>query len=221
MAVAADGEQWGTVGGGRIEQLVVAGGARGRRRCARARVVRQHLVRDLAMCCGGTMEVAITPAARRRALAIGGPRRRGASPLLLVTPLDGGPLAARRSPRARRCARISRAIEGDALVERIGARARDRVRRSATSRARSARCSQRSASRWSLCDDGDTGALAAAPAWADERHRVVRRARGRARARRLRRRRLRAHRHARSRDRSAAPRAADRRRRADESATSA
>src|SRR3954453_2208251 len=58
MAVASDGQQWGTVGGGRIEQLVVeaarevAGGAA-------PRVVRQHLVRDLAMCCGGSMEVAI------------------------------------------------------------------------------------------------------------------------------------------------------------------
>src|SRR5690349_24331534 len=65
MAVAADGETWGTVGGGRIEQLVVeaarevAGGAA-------PRVVKQHLVRDLAMCCGGSMEVAITPAAGSR-----------------------------------------------------------------------------------------------------------------------------------------------------------
>jgi len=66
MAVASDGEQWGTVGGGRIEQLVaeaareVAGGAA-------PRVVRQHLVRDLAMCCGGSMEVVLTPAAPSRA----------------------------------------------------------------------------------------------------------------------------------------------------------
>src|SRR5512141_2470816 len=66
MAVADDGEQWGTIGGGKIEALVhaaareVAGGAA-------PRVVRQHLVRDLAMCCGGSMEVVITPAGPSRA----------------------------------------------------------------------------------------------------------------------------------------------------------
>src|SRR5688572_8479521 len=66
MAVADNGEQWGTIGGGRIEQLVasaareVAGGAP-------ARVVRQHLVRDLAMCCGGSMEVVLTAAGPSRA----------------------------------------------------------------------------------------------------------------------------------------------------------
>ena len=59
MAVTADGEQWGTIGGGRIEQLVVAA-AKEVAGGAAPRVVRQHLVRDLAMCCGGTMEVAIT-----------------------------------------------------------------------------------------------------------------------------------------------------------------
>src|SRR5215211_4658412 len=65
MAVAADGEQWGTVGGGKIEALVV-GAAREVAAGAAPRVVRQHLVRDLAMCCGGSMEVAITPAAPSR-----------------------------------------------------------------------------------------------------------------------------------------------------------
>src|SRR5262249_58508225 len=66
MAVAADGEQWGTIGGGRIEALVVAA-AREVAAGAVPRVIRQHLVRDLAMCCGGAMEVAITPAAPSRA----------------------------------------------------------------------------------------------------------------------------------------------------------
>src|SRR6476659_1146132 len=76
MAIESDGEQWGTIGGGKIEQLVataareVAGGAP-------PRVVRQHLVRDLAMGCGGSMEVAITPAnASREVLAtLAGTRR--------------------------------------------------------------------------------------------------------------------------------------------------
>ena len=65
MAVADDGEQWGTVGGGRIEQLVV-GAAREVAGGAAPRVVRQHLVRDLAMCCGGSMEVVVTPGAGSR-----------------------------------------------------------------------------------------------------------------------------------------------------------
>src|SRR5687767_15196641 len=65
MAVAADGEQWGTVGGGRIGALVVSA-AKDVAAGAAPRVVRQHLVRDLAMCCGGSMEVAITPAGPSR-----------------------------------------------------------------------------------------------------------------------------------------------------------
>src|SRR5690348_5401445 len=84
MAVAADGKQWGTVGGGKIEQLVVEA-AREVAAGGEPRVVRQHLVRDLAMCCGGSMEVAITPAAPSRdalvALAKGGSG-------VLLTPLD-------------------------------------------------------------------------------------------------------------------------------------
>src|SRR3982750_3895771 len=65
MAVAADGEQWGTVGGGRIEQLVTAA-AREVAAGAAPRVVRQHLVRDRAMCCGGSMEVVVSPAGPSR-----------------------------------------------------------------------------------------------------------------------------------------------------------
>ena len=56
MAVADDGTQWGTIGGGKIEQVVVEAAlevARG----AEPRVVQKHLVRDLAMCCGGSMEI--------------------------------------------------------------------------------------------------------------------------------------------------------------------
>ncbi len=66
MVVADDGEQWGTVGGGKIEQLV-ATAAREVAQGSAPRVVRQHLVRDLAMCCGGSMEVVLTPAAPSRA----------------------------------------------------------------------------------------------------------------------------------------------------------
>ncbi|MGE3459538.1 MAG: XdhC family protein, partial [Kofleriaceae bacterium] len=117
MAVASDGEQWGTVGGGKIEQLVassareVAGGAQ-------PRVVKQHLVRDLAMCCGGSMEVVLTPAASSRvaiAALVAGQRA-----TTLVTPIDGGPMAV-RDVRADDPPRHHPAISDGALVERLGA----------------------------------------------------------------------------------------------------
>lgn len=163
MAVAADGEQWGTVGGGKIEQLVVAA-AREVAGGAAARVVRQHLVRDLAMCCGGTMEVAITPAASsREALAtLAGTR----SPHVLVTPLDGGPLVIRpplsSDPRAHHPV-----IQGDALVERVGIAERailfgyGHVARHLGPLLANLGFSV------IVCDDGDTGALDEAPGWAD------------------------------------------------------
>src|SRR5689334_1744538 len=92
MAVADDGEQWGTVGGGRIEQLVVTA-AREVAAGAPPRVVRQHLVRDLAMCCGGSMEVVLTPAAgSRAAIAMVTANR---APKILATPIDGAPLSVR------------------------------------------------------------------------------------------------------------------------------
>ncbi|MBZ0231093.1 MAG: XdhC family protein, partial [Deltaproteobacteria bacterium] len=56
MAVLDDGRTLGTIGGGRIEAEVVAAAgevARG----APARRLDHHLVRDLAMCCGGWMEL--------------------------------------------------------------------------------------------------------------------------------------------------------------------
>lgn len=116
MAVTSDGEQWGTVGGGRIEQLVVeaarevAGGAA-------PRVVRQHLVRDLAMCCGGSMEVVLTPAAPSRATLA---QLASLAPQVLMTPLDGEPLAV-RSPRAGDPPPHQPAILDGMMVERVGA----------------------------------------------------------------------------------------------------
>jgi xanthine/CO dehydrogenase XdhC/CoxF family maturation factor len=93
MAVAEDGEQWGTIGGGRIEQLV-ASAAREVAAGAAPRVVRQHLVRDLAMCCGGSMEVVLTPAEPSREVL----RELATGPAgVLVTPVDGGALASREA----------------------------------------------------------------------------------------------------------------------------
>jgi xanthine dehydrogenase accessory factor len=117
MAVAEDGEQWGTVGGGRIEQLV-ATAAREVAAGAAPRVVRQHLVRDLAMCCGGSMEVVLTPAAAsREAIAIVTASR---APKILATPIDGAPLAVRApgpgDPRPHHPI-----VRDGVLLERLGA----------------------------------------------------------------------------------------------------
>jgi xanthine dehydrogenase accessory factor len=163
MAVAADGEQWGTVGGGRIEALVV-GAAKEVAGGAPARVVRQHLVRDLAMCCGGSMEVAITPAAPSRdAIAtLAGARRA----FVLVTPLDGGPLVVREpasgDPRAHQPA-----VRDGVLVERVGVAERAILFGAGhVARTLGPHLAQLGFS-VVVCDDGETGAITAPPAWAD------------------------------------------------------
>ena len=162
MAVAADGEQWGTVGGGKIEQLVVEA-AREVAAGGEPRVVRQHLVRDLAMCCGGSMEVAITPAAASRdavaALAKGGSG-------VLLTPLDGGPLRLRPpvpgDPRAHQPR-----IDDGVLVERIGG---ERVIMFGLGHVARRLGPHLAALGFVVvaCDDGETGATDTPPAWASE-----------------------------------------------------
>jgi len=163
MAVTADGEQWGTIGGGKIEQLVVeaarevAGGAA-------PRVVRQHLIRDLAMCCGGAMEVAITPAAASRDVIAELASSR--APRVLETPLDGGALRMREARDADPPVHEP-AIAGDVLVERVG----DHERVIVFGLGHVARVLgpmlHGLGFRVIACDDGDTGALEPAPAWAD------------------------------------------------------
>jgi xanthine dehydrogenase accessory factor len=91
MLVTAAGATTGTVGGGRIEQEATEIGARVAAG-APAQRLRQHLVRDLAMCCGGSMELYIEPVAPslpalRQILSLQETRR----PARLVTPLDGRP----------------------------------------------------------------------------------------------------------------------------------
>jgi len=165
MAVTAGGEQWGTIGGGKIEQVVVE---RAREVAAGAApaIVRQHLVRDLAMCCGGSMEVVLTPAApSREALVAYGetlPTSR-----VLITPLDGAPLSIRDTrdgdPRAHRPA-----IAGGALVERIGSMERaivfglGHVARSLGPLLANVGFTV------IACDDNETGATDTRPAWASE-----------------------------------------------------
>jgi xanthine dehydrogenase accessory factor len=167
MIVGADGVQVGTVGGGRIEQEVVAA-AREVAVGGPPRRVRHHLVRDLAMCCGGSMELVIAPlAASAPALAAVVAARRARRVIVLETPLDGGPLRA-RPPGDAEAGALARASRTDsALVEPVRPAERlilfgaGHVGRAIGPLARS--CGFEVV----LCDDGDTGALAAAPAWAD------------------------------------------------------
>jgi xanthine dehydrogenase accessory factor len=164
MAVAADGEQWGTVGGGRIEQLVVAA-AREVAGGAAPRVVRQHLVRDLAMCCGGSMEVVVTPAAGSREViaALAGDR----TPRILATPLDGGPLVSRApvpgDPRPHRPV-----VQGGVLLERLGAAERAIVLGLGHVARHLGPLLAGVGFSVVVCDDGETGATDAAVPWATE-----------------------------------------------------
>src|SRR5262252_6316822 len=63
MVVLADGRTIGTIGGGRVEKEVidatVALIAEGT--AARPKLLRYHLTHELAMCCGGEMEVFVEP----------------------------------------------------------------------------------------------------------------------------------------------------------------
>ncbi|MFN0250445.1 MAG: XdhC family protein [Kofleriaceae bacterium] len=165
MAVTAGGDQWGTIGGGRIERVVVER-AREVAAGAAAAVVRQHLVRDLAMCCGGSMEVVLTPAAPSRdVIATLGPRAHVLR--VLGTPLDGGPLFVREvqtgDPRAHRPA-----IVDGALLEKLGPAERaiifglGHVARALGPLLASVGFAV------IACDDNETGATESAPAWASD-----------------------------------------------------
>lgn len=60
MLVRRDGSVLGSVGGGRVEHEVVGEAARAIASGA-ARTYRAHLTHDLAMCCGGEMEILVDP----------------------------------------------------------------------------------------------------------------------------------------------------------------
>lgn len=93
MAIVDDGRTVDTIGGGRIEHEVTAVGrevAAG----APARRVRHHLVRDLAMCCGGWMELVVAPAApAREVLAAAVEAIATRTPVVLSTSIEDGRLA--------------------------------------------------------------------------------------------------------------------------------
>ena len=163
MVVAADGSSFGTIGGGRVELEVaragaeVAGGAP-------PRIVRHHLVRDLAMCCGGSMEVLVQPVAPSAdaiagALDLAARRRPG----ILVSRLDGGGMSLEEPP-----VHIGRrpALEGDRFAEPI--LPADRVVLFGLGHVARALGPVLAGLGFDLvvCDDDETGALAEVPAWA-------------------------------------------------------
>ncbi len=86
----ADPVTTGTIGGGKIELEVIETAVAVARGAPAARVVK-HLVRDLAMCCGGEMELWIEPLdpARWKALAEAARRRGKRRGCVLATALDG------------------------------------------------------------------------------------------------------------------------------------
>jgi xanthine dehydrogenase accessory factor len=162
MAVADDGEQWGTVGGGRIEQLVTAA-AREVAAGAAPRVVRQHLVRDLAMCCDGSMEVVVSPAADSRAAIAALVADR--TPRILMTPLDGGPMTLR--PPGEGDPRPHHPVVRDGvLIERQGAAERAILLGLGHVARQLGPLLAGLGYTVVACDDGETGATEAAVAWA-------------------------------------------------------
>jgi xanthine dehydrogenase accessory factor len=164
MAIAEDGEQWGTVGGGRIEQLVV-GAAREVAAGAAPRVVRQHLVRDLAMCCGGSMEVVLTPAAGSRAAIAEVTASRAAK--ILMTPLDGAPLSV-RPPVAGDPRPHHPELRDGVLLERLGASERAIVLGLGHVARHLGPLLAGLGFSVVVCDDGETGATEAGVAWASD-----------------------------------------------------
>ncbi|MBT8491675.1 MAG: xanthine dehydrogenase accessory protein XdhC [Deltaproteobacteria bacterium] len=116
MLIFEDGTTFGTIGGGRIELEVtrvgreVAAGAEPRR-------VIHHLVRDLAMCCGGSMELYLEPLSGCQAAlrdALGCYRRRESADLITDMAAGTKVLRAAADPALRKPA-----VEGDQFVEPI------------------------------------------------------------------------------------------------------
>jgi len=124
-------------------------------------------VRDLAMCCGGSMEVALAPAAAcREALEAVVAAERDRRPVVLATPRAGGPWRTRPlQPGEERLGRRPR-LEGEHVVEVCGRSLRvvlfgaGHVGRAVGSLA--ATCGFDLI----VCDDGETGALDEPLPWA-------------------------------------------------------
>ncbi|MEZ4360529.1 MAG: XdhC family protein [Kofleriaceae bacterium] len=170
MMITAGGRLLGSVGGGRIEHEVVQR-AHEVARTGRPEVVRHHLVRDLAMCCGGAMEIAIAPASSwEEALRAAVAAERARTPVVLETPRDGAPPRCRAPRPGEERGRGRPQLEGDLVVELCGQVPRvvvfgaGHVGRAVGDLAASCGFEV------TICDDGETGALDDALPWA---HQVV------------------------------------------------
>lgn len=168
MAVADDGETWGTIGGGRIEQVTVAA-AREVAGGGEPRIVRQHLVRDLAMCCGGSMEITLTPGAPSREVieALAAKPHTASIPeaRVLVTPIEGERLRLRVAIAGDPPQHRPTVVDG-ALVERLGGGERAIVFGFGHVAKAVGPLLASLGFVVIVCDDDETGALAASPAWA-------------------------------------------------------
>ncbi len=90
MVVDAEGATCQTVGGGRVEAAVVELASQVARGTAADQVVSHHLVRDLAMCCGGSMTFLVTKLAGSDSLAEIAEQLRSRQPLELSSQVDLG-----------------------------------------------------------------------------------------------------------------------------------
>jgi xanthine dehydrogenase accessory factor len=162
MMVSARGQASFTIGGGRVEKELCDAGARVARGGAAERV-KHHLVRDLAMCCGGSMEFYVEPLAPSLstiARAVELYDRREA--FVLATNLAGGGKEVREAGAERRPE-----LADGFFLEPVWPQPRlvlfgcGHVSRAVGPLARSAGFSI------VVCDDNQTGAIEEAPPWAD------------------------------------------------------
>lgn len=165
MLVDADGATFATIGGGRVEKELTDLGAKVARGEAPAQRAVFHLVRDLAMCCGGTMECWIEPAAAAvDALAQAVDCRDRREPAVLVTSLSGAGKALRAGAPGSPAPRL----EGDDFCEPILPRERVILfGLGHVSRALGPLCAS-VGFQVVVCDDNETGQLESPPAWVDQ-----------------------------------------------------
>ncbi|HVK77018.1 MAG TPA: XdhC family protein [Kofleriaceae bacterium] len=164
LAVVGDGRILGTIGGGRIEVEVVAA-AREVLAGAGPRRVTHHLVRDLAMCCGGWMDLIIARP-ERAPVAAAVAAWRGRVPAVLTTAVADGALAVAPTDAAGARAARRATVAGGALREGIAVPERAIVFGLGHVARALGPLLPPLGYEVVVCDDGDTGALDAPPPWA-------------------------------------------------------
>ncbi len=168
MLVDSEANIFGTIGGGRVEQDATELGARVAAGDEPAQLFRKDLIRDLAMCCGGSMEFYVEPVAQSvDAMAQALELQRTRSPGRLISRFDGS--AKRVEELAEHGVRAPWA-EDDRFVEPIWPK--DRVVVFGCGHVGRALGPVLASVGFLpvVCDDDETGALAEEPAWA---HRTV------------------------------------------------